>query len=133
MEPRQRATASSLCVRVVPESEHQDTVGCFGRTVGDAVHALDGIYGLDPLDNYTSAQTGKTPESGYTRYIADRTALKGAVLGLPWQSFWVLAEPTQQAQLLELVDLIKEEGATVINNTELPDYQTIVSRTGWDW
>lgn len=43
---------------VVPERIHQDTVGCFGRTVQDAVYALDAIYGVDPRDNYTSAQMG---------------------------------------------------------------------------
>jgi amidase len=38
---------------VVPESEHQDSVGVFGRTVRDAVYALDAIRGVDELNNYT--------------------------------------------------------------------------------
>ncbi|MCJ1368406.1 hypothetical protein MMC16_007548 [Acarospora aff. strigata] len=118
---------------VVPESQHQDTVGTFGRTVRDAVYALDGTYGADPLDNYTLGQIGKTPESGYAQFLTNKETLKGAVFGLPWQSFWVLADPAQQAQLLELVALITEAGATVINGTELPNSQTIVSPTGWNW
>lgn len=118
---------------VIPESQHQDSVGTFARTVRDAVYALDGIYGIDPLDNYTLGQTGKTPTGGYTQFLTDKQALKGAVFGLPWQSFWALADPAQQAQLLDLIDLIREAGATVINGTELPDYQTIVSPTGWNW
>lgn len=35
---------------VIPESEHQDTVGTFARTVRDATYALDAIYGVDPRE-----------------------------------------------------------------------------------
>ncbi|SLM38211.1 amidase family protein [Lasallia pustulata] len=118
---------------VIPESTHQDTIGCFGRTVRDAVYALDAIYGVDPRDNYTSAQIGETPVGGYVPYISDQSALKGARFGLPWASFWALADPEQQTILLSLVSLISSAGATIVNNTELPTYQTIVSPTGWDW
>ncbi|KAI4092486.1 MAG: hypothetical protein L6R37_007563 [Teloschistes peruensis] len=118
---------------VVPESLHQDTVGTFGRTVRDAVYALDAIYGVDPRDNATSSQTGKTPAKGYIQYMATQSALKGATFGLPWKSFWALADPEQQSILLQLVDLIKAAGATIINGTELPNYETIVSPTGWNW
>ncbi|KAI9880468.1 MAG: hypothetical protein M1830_002820 [Pleopsidium flavum] len=118
---------------VVPESQHQDTVGIFARTIRDAVYALDGIYGVDSLDNYTSGQIGKTPRAGYAQFLTSKEALKGAVFGLPWQTFWVLADPAQQAQLLDLIDLIERAGAMVINGTELPDYQTIVSPNGWNW
>ena len=118
---------------VIPESSHQDTVGAFGRTLKDAVYALDAMYGIDSRDNYTSAQIGKTPAGGYVQYMSNSTALKGATLGIPWASFWALADPEQQGILLDLVDLIKKAGATVINGTELPDYKTIVSPDGWNW
>ncbi|MCJ1356722.1 MAG: hypothetical protein MMC33_006717 [Icmadophila ericetorum] len=118
---------------VIPESHHQDTVGTFGRTVRDAVYALDAIYGIDPLDDYTLNQTGQTPLGGYTQFMTNQDALRDAVFGLPWESFWVLADPAQQAQLVQLVKLIESAGATIINGTELPDYQTIVSPDGWNW
>ena len=118
---------------VVPESIHQDTVGTFARTVRDAVYALDVIYGVDSRDNYTSAQVGKTPNGGYSQFLTNSDALANATFGLPWQSFWALASEEQQASLLGLVDLIKSAGATVINGTELPNYQTIVSPDGWNW
>lgn len=35
--------------------------------------------------------------------------------------------------LLELIDLIKEAGATIINETEIPNYETTVSPNGWNW
>ncbi|KAL8940440.1 MAG: hypothetical protein Q9216_002810, partial [Gyalolechia sp. 2 TL-2023] len=118
---------------VVPESIHQDTVGLFGRTLRDAVYGLDAVYGVDSFDNYTSAQVGMTPKEGYGPALSDRSALRGAKFGLPWLSFWALADPEKQAILLELIKLIKGAGATIVNGTEIPNYQTIVSPTGWNW
>ena len=118
---------------VIPESIHQDTVGTFGRTVRDATYALDAIYGVDPRDNYTLDQIGKTPSGGYAQYLTDKSALKGAVFGLPWESFWALNSPGQNAGLTELLDLIRSAGATIINGTELPNYKTTVSPDGWNW
>jgi amidase len=34
---------------------------------------------------------------------------------------------------VELINLIQSAGATIINGTELPNYQTIVSPNGWNW
>ncbi|KAF8243077.1 glutamyl-tRNA amidotransferase subunit A [Wilcoxina mikolae CBS 423.85] len=118
---------------VIPESSHQDTVGPLARTVRDAVYALDGMYGIDPRDNYTLAQKGKTPAGGYAQFLTNKDALKDAVFGLPWKSFWVHADKAMQTKLLELIALIEEAGATVINGTELPNYETIVSPDGWNW
>ncbi|KAK3321338.1 amidase [Cercophora scortea] len=117
---------------VIPESEHQDTVGTFGRTVRDAVYALDAIYGVDTRDNYTLAQKGKTPVGGYAQFLTNKTALKGAVFGLPWNSFWVYADPEQLRQLKQLLRLITDAGATIINGTEITDYRTIVA-PWWNW
>lgn len=108
---------------VIPESIHQDTVGTFGRTMRDATYVLDAIYGPDGRDNYTLAQIGKTPDGGYAQFLTDKSALKGAVFGLPWASFWALNDPDQNANLIQLLNLIEEAGATIINGTELPNYQ----------
>lgn len=118
---------------VIPESLHQDTVGTFGRTVRDAVYALDAIYGPDPRDNYTAAQIGRTPQGGYAQFLTDRTALRNATFGIPWASFWALNYPAQNVELLKLVSLLADAGATIINNTELPHYQTTINPSGWDW
>lgn len=118
---------------VIPESLNQDTVGAFGKTVRDAVYVLDSIYGVDPRDNQTSAQIGKTPANGYTQYLTDKEALKNATFGIPWNSFWVYADTEQQQVLLSIIDLMKEAGATILNNTELPYYKIIVSPDGWNW
>jgi amidase len=105
---------------VIPESTHQDSVGCFGKTVRDATYVLDAIYGIDPRDNYTFAQEGKTPQGGYTQFLTDKSALKGAVFGLPWLSFWQYNDPAQNSQLVDIFDLIRSAGDTIINVTELP-------------
>lgn len=118
---------------VIPESTHQDTVGCFARTVRDATYCLDAIYGADPRDNYTAGQTGKTPVKNHASFLTDRHALRGATFGVPWQSFWIYADEEQQAVLLSIIDLVKKAGAIVINGTELPSRATSVSPKGWDW
>jgi amidase len=118
---------------VIPESIHQDTVGTFGRTVRDAAYALDAIYGIDSRDNYTAAQDGMTPAGGYMQFLANRSALTNATFGLPWDSFWVHADHEQLSQLLSMISLIESAGGVVENNTELPNYKTIVSPEGWNW
>ncbi|KAF2434202.1 glutamyl-tRNA amidotransferase subunit A [Tothia fuscella] len=118
---------------VIPESNHQDTVGTFGKTVKDAVYAIDAIYGPDPLDNYTSAQIGKTPLGGYTQFLTTKSSLANATFGIPGKSFWVHADEEQLAILTSLLTLIEAAGATIVNNTELPLYETIVSPDGWSW
>jgi amidase len=108
-------------------------VGTFGRTVRDAVYALDAIYGIDPRDNYTLAQEGKTPKGGFIQFMANKDSLKTATFGLPWNSFWIYADDEQKSILQELIALIESAGATIINETEILGYETIVSPTGWNW
>ena len=76
---------------------------------------------------------GKTPDGGYSQFLTNSDALQNATFGLPWQSFWALDTEEQQASLLGLIGLIEAAGGTVINGTELPNYQTIVSPAGWNW
>ncbi|KAJ8112021.1 hypothetical protein OPT61_g5517 [Boeremia exigua] len=118
---------------VVPESTHQDSVGTFGRTVRDAAYAFDAIYGVDPRDNYTLAQEGNVPPGGYLQYLTNKGALRNATFGIPWESFWVYADEDQQAQLLAIVSAVKDAGATVINNTEIPSRELTISPDGWNW
>jgi amidase len=75
----------------------------------------------------------QAPIGGFAQFLTNSSALQGAVFGLPWMSFWQYAPSAQQAELLTLVSLIESAGATIINNTELPHWQTIVSPSGWNW
>lgn len=119
---------------VIPESIHQDTVGTFGRTVCDATYALDAISGIDPRDNYTFAQglTDHIGNGNLASSLANRTALQGATFGIPWNSFWVYADPEQQTVLFELVNKIRGAGANIVE-AEIKGYEKIVSPNGWDW
>jgi amidase len=116
---------------VIPESHNQDTVGCLTRTVRDGVYCLDGIYGQDPRDNYTLVQ--ESPSDGYTQYLRNSSALTGMTFGLPWFSFWQYASPDMQSQLVALMEIIEDAGAKIINGTELPSWQQVISPDGWDW
>ncbi|OAA69677.1 amidase family protein [Cordyceps fumosorosea ARSEF 2679] len=119
---------------VIPETEHQDSVGTFGRTVRDAVYAFDAIHGKDPRDNYTLADGAKAPPAaGYASLLRTKSALKCARFGLPWMSYWRFADAEQLAALTQLLDLMRAAGATIINGTEITDHETIVSPDGWDW
>ncbi|KAF2872364.1 amidase family protein [Massariosphaeria phaeospora] len=118
---------------VIPESRHQDTVGVFGRTVKDAARVLDGIYGVDPRDNFTVEQQGRTPEGGYAQSATGKDALKNARIGLPWKSLWALHSPEQNQELVSLLSLLTKSGAIIINETELIDYERLVNPVGWDW
>jgi amidase len=108
-------------------------VGVSARTVRDATYVLGAIYGVDQRDNYTSAQEDRVPGGGYAPFLAKKDVLAGATFGLPWKSIWVYADAEQRRDLLELLELIKSVGATIINGTEITDYQTIVSPDGWNW
>jgi amidase len=88
---------------------------------------------VDARDNYTLAQQGKTPSGGYAQYLTTKSALKGATFGIPWNSFWVYADPEQLRVLNAIIRLIQAAGAKIINGTEITNYQTIVSPNGWNW
>lgn len=120
---------------VIPESLNLDSIGTFGKTVRDSVYALDAIYGVDERDSYTAAQKGKTPsdDGGYSQFLTNKSALEGAVFGLPSASFWAKGVGKQNEKLHELIDLMKDAGAAIIEGTEITNHETIVSANGWDW
>ncbi|PHH60546.1 hypothetical protein CDD81_1551 [Ophiocordyceps australis] len=126
---------------VIPESEHQDSVGSFGRTVADAVLALDAIWGPDvDNDNYTSAIKVPWEENNdvaapksFAGFLAESGALCGSTFGLPWDSLWAKTDDETRSALLQIVELIKGAGATIVNHTEITNHERIVAPDGWDW
>ncbi|XP_044723847.1 amidase domain-containing protein [Hirsutella rhossiliensis] len=119
---------------VIPESEHQDSVGTFGRTVRDAVLALVAIYGSDKLDPYTELQsTLHIPEKSFEKLLSTKEILKEAKFGIPWQSFWRLTDPETRDVLLIVINLLKTCGAEIYNMTEIKAHESIISPEGWDW
>ncbi|PPJ56972.1 hypothetical protein CBER1_00492 [Cercospora berteroae] len=118
---------------VVPESLNQDTVGVFAKSVRDATYVLDAIYGPDERDNQTLSQVNRTPTNGYTQFLSDRETLQNATFGIPWQSFWRFATTEQQEVLTSMANMIEKAGARIVNNTEIMDYERIISPNGWNW
>ncbi|KAJ6558480.1 amidase family protein [Mycena vulgaris] len=121
---------------VIPGSHNQDSVGAFGRNVHDAALLLDAMYGVDEEDDKTFAQIGHTPAGGYAAFAADKSALAGAVFGIPYQVWWSTVAgfraPGNADKLLARLTQLKEAGATIINITEpLPYVDEIQNRFGW--
>ncbi|KAF2838849.1 amidase signature enzyme [Patellaria atrata CBS 101060] len=110
---------------VIPESSSLDTVGTFGRFVADAVIALDGIsHGLE--------------NASYSSFVTTKEALKGARFGLPWKRIWERAKRTSNGKmeyegLITAIQKIREAGAEVLNNVDLPSAEEIVPPEGSDW
>ncbi|TKX19077.1 hypothetical protein C1H76_8743 [Elsinoe australis] len=118
---------------VIPESEHQDSVGILSRTMRDAVYVLDAIHGVDQRDNYTLAQTNRTPSDSYSSYIRNSTVLANATFGIPWSTFWNYTPAAELPTFFAIIDLLRSAGATIINGTEMPNAERIISPSGWNW
>ncbi|KAJ7056734.1 amidase [Mycena amicta] len=118
---------------IIPESYHQDTVGVFGRTVEDAAYALDAVFGFDYRDDATLEQLGKTPDN-YVQFVSEKSALRGIKVGIPWERLWTGTTTRHQLPaLLEAVEILKQHGVEVYNNTNYKYVEEIVSPDGWNW
>lgn len=98
---------------VIPISETQDSIGPYGRTVADAVRALDVIAGPDNEDSYSTDPERRQPAS-YHECLADRHALDSARFGLPMKRFWELAPRPQRRVAEQVLDWLVEAGAEVM-------------------
>ena len=119
IKPTVGLTSRSL---VIPISQRQDTVGPMARTVKDAAYVLQAIAGKDSRDNYTLAQPWETPPD----YVAacNFSSLRGKRIGIPRN----VIDPTQEpdntviAAFDAAVEIIKNAGATIVDNTNITAY-----------
>lgn len=117
---------------VIPISETQDAVGPYGRTVADAVRALDVVSGPDPDDKFSTVPE-RSQDKCYYDCLADKHALKGAKFGLPMKRFWESAPQPQRKAAEIVLELIKEAGAEIIH-VEMPCAEERIHADGqWDW
>ncbi|KAL9069204.1 MAG: hypothetical protein Q9157_006248 [Trypethelium eluteriae] len=84
-------------------------------------------------DSLNQDTIGKPPASGYIPFLTNRFSLQNATFGIPWETFWGLADPEQQSQLLTIISVIRPAGATIINGTEPPSRNLLVDPDGWIW
>ncbi|KAK8023304.1 amidase [Apiospora marii] len=119
-----RGTPNDEPARVIPESEHMDSVGTFGRTVRDAVYALS-MPSTEKMLEITTHLPKRQDAGGRRRYLATSSSLRGATFGLPWHSFWVHADEGRQSVLKLVLSLIEAAGAAIVNGTEIADYERL--------
>lgn len=117
---------------VIPISEHQDTVGPMTRTVKDAATILTAIAGYDANDNYTSAIPFANNGSAVPDYVQACTldALQGKRIGVP-RNYIDLSGSSSLAPVIPVfnaaLDVLREAGATVIDNITLPGYEVLAT------
>lgn len=108
-----------------------DSVGVFGRTVADAVHALEIIAGKDDENLMTLDRVNAV--TAYSEFLASRSALKGARFGLPWSQCWDSVAPQRKDVASRIFRAIENAGAEIIR-TDFPCAQDRIAADGsWDW
>lgn len=109
-----------------------DTVGSFGRTVADAVHALNAIVGLDERDIMTCSAS-RPQRQDYSQYLTTKASLKGAIFGLPNKRCWELVTEDIRETARKLLEAIHEAGAEIIE-VDFPCAEDRIPADGnWDW
>jgi amidase len=104
---------------VIPISADQDTAGPMARNVTDAAALLGAATGVDPDDAATADQVGNA-FTDYTKFL-DKKALKGARIGV-WRAGTYdpsLVGPVVEPILDDVIDALEDEGATVIDGTNI--------------
>ena len=117
---------------VIPISRSMDTVGCFGRTVADAVHGLNAIVGIDKRDAMTCVAS-RCQKQDYSKYLTTKASLKGARFGLPNKRCWEAVAKDVKETAQKVLEAVKEAGATVFE-VDFPCAEDRIPPDGnWDW
>ena len=111
---------------VMPLNPWNDAVGPMTRSVADLAAVLDVVAGPDPDDAATS---GTEPKSaGAFAAGLDRSALRGARLGLLRQRFLGVTQEREAKERLEIVARdLRAQGATVVD-VAIPDFDALYQR-----
>ena len=105
---------------VIPITADQDTPGPMAKNVTDAAILLGILESKspDPNDSATN-RCMPPPNRDYTRYLK-RAGLKGARIGVPRASFFNNLNPERLKAMDEAIDILKREGAIVIDPANIP-------------
>ncbi|KAK1703239.1 amidase signature domain-containing protein [Colletotrichum acutatum] len=88
----------------------------------------NGVVGIKPTVGLASQDGCEHQDT-----VGTFDCLHNATFGIPWNSFWAIANEETKAQLGSLINLIQENGGTIINGTEITNHVTVVNKAGWDW
>ncbi|HEX8503161.1 MAG TPA: amidase [Pyrinomonadaceae bacterium] len=103
---------------IIPISHSQDTAGPMARTVADAAALLNVLTGSDPRDAVTRAGA-RLARTDFTQSL-DPGALRGARVGVA-RKFFGFNDQVDKL-MADAVDLLKREGATVVDPADLPSH-----------
>ena len=112
---------------VVPIAHSQDTVGPMARTVADAAAVLSAIVGVDARDAATQESEGRY-FTDYTQFL-DANGLRGARIGIARQHYFGYS-PKADAIALQAIEHMRERGAIIIDNADIPTVEQIASSEG---
>jgi amidase len=120
---------------VIPITADQDTPGPMAKSVTDAAILLGALESKspDPNDPATNRCT-PPPNRDYTRFLK-RDGLKAARIGIPRASFYERLSGARAKAMEDVIDVLKREGATVIDPANVPSTVDPDSRRnfdGWD-
>ncbi|KAF2437991.1 putative amidase [Karstenula rhodostoma CBS 690.94] len=106
--------------RVIPYTEHEDTVGPMTRTVKDAALLLGIMAGKDPEDSFTK----HIPFENIPDYVSSckLDGLKGVRLGVPRASFANTKKPAAVSAFNAALHVLRSAGAEIVENADFPDY-----------
>ena len=117
---------------VIPASQSFDTVGPLGRTMHDAALGLNAIVGSDSRDELTLVES-RREEEDYTRFLSDKTSLKGARFGLPIRRCWEFVSDDQKRAAEIIFEGIAEAGGEIVH-VDYPCAEECIAADGkWDW
>ncbi|MDF2923454.1 MAG: amidase [Paenibacillaceae bacterium] len=109
---------------ILPLSNTQDTAGPMARTVTDAVLLLNGMLGTDRDDPAMGGGTGRR-QRDYSVFL-DKTALRGARIGIPRDYYFEELSEEQLAIFNRAADIMKEQGAVIVDPANIPSARQIV-------
>jgi len=101
---------------IIPISHSQDTAGPMARTVQDAAILLSALAGIDPDDEATAGNPGRSAPD-YTKFLV-REGLKAARIGVARNYFGF--HDAVDAVITAALEALKQQGATLIDTGELP-------------
>jgi Asp-tRNA(Asn)/Glu-tRNA(Gln) amidotransferase A subunit family amidase len=108
------------------------SLGPMARTVSDAAKLLDGMVGYDPDDPVTGYGVGNSSDS-YSAKL-DKTALKGARIGILRETIGYAAEPDKDdfKRIGEVFDKavsdLRQAGAEIIDPIVIPDLKALIAK-----
>src|SRR5256714_6305150 len=107
---------------IIPIAHSQDTAGPMARTVRDAAILLTALAAADPRDPFKWGVGVAYKPTDYTQSL-DPTGLRGARIGVA-RKFFGFNDQVDKL-MAEAIDLMKREGATVVDPADLATHGKI--------